>query len=91
MLKRLKKARAVSDPNQFAKQLVALTTTDRDVPELPPAPKPPKGLRDYMRKLGKRGGVVSGARRMTNLTDEQRREIASKAARAMWAKRKKAR
>jgi hypothetical protein len=44
----------------------------------------------HMVKLGKRGGQVSGARRMQNLSAEQRREIASKAARAMWAKRRKA-
>jgi hypothetical protein len=86
MPKRLKK-HAPSDPNQFARYLVDLTTDSK--PELPPKPRAPNGFRDYMSKLGKRGGIVSGQRRMANLSDEQRREIASKAARARWAKRRK--
>jgi hypothetical protein len=85
MPKRLKKD-APTDLNQFARYLVDLTT-DSD-PELPPKPRVPKGFGDYMSKLGKRGGIVSGSRRMTNLTAEQRREIASKAARARWAQAK---
>lgn len=43
----------------------------------------------HMAKLGAKGGKVSGARRMDNLTADKRSEIASKAARAMWAKRKR--
>lgn len=54
-----------------------------------PKPRLSNELRAYMRALGTRGGKVSGARRMTNLTKEQRQEIASKAARAMWEKRRK--
>ena len=88
MLKRLKKITPPADTNQLARYLVDLTTNPADKP-LPPKPKAPKGFRDYMSKLGRRGGVVSGQRRMTNLSDEQRREIASNAARAMWAKRRK--
>jgi hypothetical protein len=49
--------------------------------------KVPAAVSDYMRKLGKKGGKASGAARMTNLSDEQRHEIASKAAKAMWAAR----
>jgi hypothetical protein len=41
-----------------------------------------------MSKLGAKGGKVSGARRMTNLSEEQRGAIALKAARARWAKAK---
>src|SRR3954462_5966484 len=47
-------------------------------------------LSAYMSDLGRRGGRVSGARRMKNLSDEQRRDIAAKAARAMWQKRRAA-
>lgn len=42
----------------------------------------------YMSALGRKGGQVSGKRRMQNLTDKQRQEIALKAARARWAKRR---
>ena len=92
MPKRLKKAPLpTTDTNQLARYLVDLTTAGADeTPRLPPKPRAPKGFREYMSKLGKRGGVVSGQRRMTNLSDDQRREIASKAARARWLKEKNA-
>lgn len=45
-------------------------------------------IRAVMRALGARGGRISGARRMENLSQEQRTSIASKAARARWAKKK---
>ena len=76
--------RVRQDVNQWARDLVDRTTAE---PE--PLIAQPKGLSAYMSALGRKGGQVSGARRMTNLSDEQRREIASKAARAMWAKRRK--
>ena len=40
----------------------------------------------HMAKLGRLGGKVSGARRMQNLSDSKRREIAKKAATARWKK-----
>ena len=46
-------------------------------------------LSAYMSSLGQKGGKASGAKRMTNLTDEQRQEIAAKAARTRWARAKK--
>ena len=53
--------------------------------ELPPRPK---SFRAYMTALGRKGGQVSGARRMTNLSAKQRQTIARTAARARWAKKK---
>jgi hypothetical protein len=84
MPKRLKKDARPKDVNQLAHHIVRLSTEGDDTP----APKPPKGLSAYMSALGKRGGQGSGARRMTNLSDEQREAIALKAARARWAKAK---
>lgn len=83
MPKRLKKDARPKDVNQLAHQLVRLSTAAVKTPAL----KPPKGLSAYMAALGRKGGQVSGERRMKNLTDEQRQEIALKAARARWAKR----
>jgi hypothetical protein len=40
----------------------------------------------HMAKLGARGGKKGGKRRMQTMTQEQRSEIALKAARARWAK-----
>ena len=90
MPKRLKKDARPLDVNQLAHQLVRLSTEGDDKQLDEPAPKPPKGLSAYMKALGKRGGKVSGARRMTNLSDEDRRGIALKAARARWDKGKRA-
>lgn len=53
--------------------------------ELPPRPK---GFTTYMQALARKGGQISGARRMTNLSATQRRTIARKAARARWGKKK---
>ena len=83
MPKRLKKDARPKDGNQLAHHLVRLSTEDDDDLVVDtPAPKPPKGLSAYMSALGRKGGQVSGERRMKNLTDEQRQEIALKAARA---------
>lgn len=43
----------------------------------------------HMAKLGAKGGKVSGAKRMTNLTEAERKRIAKKAADARWTNRKK--
>jgi len=40
-----------------------------------------------MSQMGKKGGKVSGKRRMTNISPERRREIALKAAQARWSKK----
>jgi len=43
-----------------------------------------KELRDYLRKLGSKGGKA----RAQSLSREQRREIGKQAAKARWGKRK---
>ena len=52
-------------------------------------------VREYFRQLGLRGGKLGGPRggraRAAKLTAEQRHEIASRAARARWAKTRKRR
>jgi hypothetical protein len=40
------------------------------------------------RKGGKKGGPKGGKARMASLTETQRRELARKAARARWGKKK---
>jgi hypothetical protein len=45
-------------------------------------------LSAHMSKLGAMGGKISGAKRMENLSDKERREIALKAAQARWAKKR---
>jgi hypothetical protein len=45
-------------------------------------------MRELARKLGRRGGLKGGKARAEKLTKEQRVEIARKAAKARWAKRR---
>jgi hypothetical protein len=69
------------DVNQMAFRTVQLSTQE---------PEEPKASRSLisriMSQMGKKGGKVSGKRRMTNISPERRREIALKAARARWDK-----
>ncbi|MBM3739253.1 MAG: hypothetical protein FJW39_26060 [Acidobacteria bacterium] len=44
---------------------------------------------EFFRSHGAKGGKLSAAARIEKLTPEQRKEIASKAAKARWAKVKK--
>lgn len=88
MPKRLKKDARPKDVSQLAHHLVRISTEGNDDEPVDEAPKPPKGLSAYMAALGRKGGQVSGNRRMKNLTTEQRQEIALKAARTRWAKHK---
>jgi hypothetical protein len=91
MPKRVKNRRHRKDPNELAFDAVRQTIA---LAESEPEAKPPSfaaQLSAYMSRLGKKGGKVSGQRRMANLSEQQRREIASRAARKRWdeaAKRK---
>jgi hypothetical protein len=40
-------------------------------------------------KAGKKGGKIGGKARAATLTPEQRKQIAAKAAKARWAKKKR--
>ncbi len=48
----------------------------------------PESVREYFRQEGARGGRIGGKKRAANLTPEQRRESARKAARARWARKR---
>jgi len=48
-------------------------------------------MREYLAKIGRKGGVVGGKRRLETMTDEERRESARKAVQARWARVKAAR
>ncbi len=88
-LKTPPKPRRPSDPNRAAHAILAEHMA-RVQDEPLPAPHPPLDFaaqyKAHMAKLGAKGGKVSGAKRMTNLTVEQRHEIALNAARRRWAK-----
>ncbi len=50
--------------------------------------KVPKDLRQYLAKLGKKGGKKGGPARAQKLTPERRSEIARRAARKRWELKK---
>jgi len=89
MPKPVKKAtRPSSDPNRRAHQL-----RQEHLEKAGATVTPPHGdtfeaqFKARMAELGRKGGQASGAKRMENLSDRQRREIALKAAKARWDKR----
>lgn len=73
------------DVNQAAFRIVQQSTAETE-------PKPEVVdralLSKVMSQMGRKGGRISGKRRMVNLTAEKRREIALKAAQARWMKAK---
>lgn len=85
-LKTPPKPKRPSDPNRAAHSMIAEHMAR--VQQEPPLDFDAQ-YRAHMSKLGKKGGDISGERRMS-LPVEVRRRVASIAARAMWAKRKAA-
>jgi hypothetical protein len=85
------------DVNQLAYRTMELSTQEPKEPREPKEPKEPKEpgepkepnvsksiISRVMSEMGKKGGKISGKRRMANIPPERRREIALKAAQARW-------
>ncbi len=73
-----KRSRMPRDPNQLAKAVVDFATGQRE-PDPPARPKDPAAV-----SLGRRGGLIGGKVRAANMTPEERRDSARKAALARW-------
>jgi hypothetical protein len=50
--------------------------------------KLPAEFRDYLAKIGRKGGKVGGAKRAANMTPEERSEASRKAVQARWDKQR---
>ena len=72
------------DPNQLAKRIVDIATGEAE-DQVPPAPTE-EGKNPHAVALGRLGGKKGGKARAEQLTKEERREIARKAARIRWGK-----
>jgi len=89
ILKQPPKPRRSADPNVAAHAMLQehmariQGTPAADQPILDPE----SVIREHMRKLGAKGGKISGAKRMENLSKKDRIAIAKKAAAARWKKR----
>ena len=75
--------KAIQDVNQWARDLVDRSTANKST-----EPTSDEVSR-VMAMIGAKGGRIGGKRRLETMTADQRSEAASKAARAMWAKRKR--
>lgn len=73
-----------SDPNQAAALTVKLATEEPDevLPERDAVTK-------YLAEIGRRGGIKGGKARSAKLSNEQKTDIARKAAQARWNATKK--
>lgn len=80
------KRKRPSDPNRAAASILTEHLARFQEPQTTLA-DPESIIREHMRKLGAKGGKISGARRMENLSDRKRREIAKKGAAARWKNR----
>jgi len=80
------------DQNQLAKWVVE-KSTDNHIPisdtEGAEILARPDVLSAYMAAIGRKGGKIGGKRRLTTMTKEERKKIASRAAKARWKAAKK--
>lgn len=76
-----------SDINQAAFQMVQRSTTEAE-PESTKRAQVSPAVSRVMSRMGIKGGRIGGKRSLDTMTPEERRERASLAARARWAKRK---
>jgi hypothetical protein len=56
--------------------------------EEPEPPKEKSPISQYLSEIGKRGGLKGGPARAKKLSARKRKEIAEKAAKARWGKKK---
>lgn len=85
MPKRSSKKKRPTDLNALAKSIVDDATGEAPEVEEPQAPD---GKNPAAVALGRLGGLKGGKARAAKLTQEQRSEIAKKAARARWGDKK---
>jgi hypothetical protein len=81
MAKKPKKKKHPTDLNLLAASIVDVATNDQPVVDT--SGKNPNAV-----ALGRLGGLKGGKARAKKLTEEQRSEIAKKAAQARWSKNK---
>jgi hypothetical protein len=89
MQKRIKHPGRQTDLNQAAYALVGQSTNIDDAD--PTLRAVPTSISEYMASIGRKGGKIGGKRRLSTLSDKERKAIASAAAKARWQKKRKER
>lgn len=95
----MKKPKKLSkDPNKRALEIVNLSTEEEEQPQEPTPTKEERAteeqhsektaIQQYLAEIGRKGGLKGGKARADKLTPEQRKEIAKKAAKSRWSKKK---
>jgi dsRNA-specific ribonuclease len=74
------------DPNELAHQIVLESTGQ--TPKYEPVPQPDPAKNPHAVALGRLGGLKGGAARAAALNPRKRSQIAAKAAKARWSKKK---
>ena len=74
-----------SDINQLAYQLVKESTGEGSQQLITRE----EMISRVMAEMGRKGGKIGGKRRLKTMTAEERKEVAVKAAKTRWAKRKR--
>ena len=64
------------DPNQRAAAIVQMSTEG-----------PSESIKDYLARIGRKGGLKGGKARAAKLSPAKRRAIAKRAAKARWGKK----
>lgn len=68
------------DVNQLAAAVVQLSTEEQTA-------RPTESVKEYLARIGKKGGLKGGKARAANLPASKRKAIARKAAKARWSKK----
>jgi hypothetical protein len=79
-IRKPQKQKRPKDVSQWAHQIVTGATKEE--------PEPPKEeISKVMAAMGRKGGKIGGKRRLETMSDEERSEAGSHAAKARWAER----
>ena len=70
------------DPNKLAYQIVKLSTEETE------PPKERSEISKYLSEIGHKGGLKGGPARAKKLSSKKLKEIARKAAKTRWAKKR---
>jgi hypothetical protein len=82
------KPKRPKDVSQWAHQIVKESTQEKPETTIEPANLTKSEVSRFMAEMGRKGGLKGGKRRMALLSDEERSDLASKAAHALWAKKR---
>ena len=76
------------DTVQNARRVVLESVGEIEPADTSTVPADPALISQIMAEMGRKGGRIGGKRRLETMTDKQRTQVARKAAKARWAKKR---